>query len=228
MQVLTDLLTFDTSRLIFDQSKKVVKPKYSYQKIQIKIHHENGEGPLYVMLKDVQSFGINTFQGEGKKAHSISIKLWKNPTEEQALWLKKFEELVQTCVNYVVHNKKKIGVSVCRSDLEGPRGGASPLKYAVSDDGEEQVRVVDSAPCMYPKVKSYVMKGGEVWKARFVDSETREDLDPESLEGVKLDLLKCVLVVDNIFIGPRWKSVQVFVKEALVKTCEEVSFLDLK
>ena len=228
MQVLTDLLTLDTSRLIFDQAKEVVKPRYSYYRIQIRIKHENGEGPLYIMLKDVQSFGINTFQGEGKKAYSISIKLWKNPTEEQAVWLKKFEQLVQACVNYVVHNKKKIGVSIRRSDLEGPRGGASPLKYAVSDDGEEQVRVVDSAPWMYPKVKSYVTKGGEVWKVRFVDSETREDLDPESLEGVKLDLLKCVLVVDNIFIGPRWKSVQVFVKEAIVKTREEVSFLDLK
>ena len=166
MQVLTDLLTLDTSRLIFDQAKKVAKPKYSYYKIQIRIKHENGEGPLYIMLKDVQSFGINTFQGEGKKAHSLSIKLWKNPTEEQALWLKKFEELVQACVNYVVHNKKKIGVSIRRCDLAGPRGGASPLKYAVSDDGEEQVRVVDSAPCMYPKVKSYVTKGGEVWKVR--------------------------------------------------------------
>ena len=167
------------------------------------------------MLKDVQSFGVNTFQGEGKKAHSISMKLWKNPTEEQALCLKKFEQLVQTCVNYVVHNKKKIGVSIRRSDLEGPRGGASPLKYAVSDDGEEQVRVVDSAPCMYPKVKSYVTKGGEVWKVKFVDSEIREELDPESLEGVKLDLLKCVLVVDNIFIGPQCKSVQVFGGELL-------------
>ena len=218
---MTDLLTLDTSRLIFDQAKKVVKPKYSYHKIQIKIKHENGEGPLYVMLKDVQSFGINTFQGEGKKAHSLSIKLWENPTGQQALWLKKFEELVQTCVNYVVQNKKKIGVSVRRSDLEGPRGGASPLKYPVVDDGEEQVRVDDSAPCMYPKVKSYVTKGGEVWKVRFVDSETREDL-----EGVKLDLLKCVLVVDNIFIGPQCKSVQVFVKEAVVKIHEELSFLD--
>ena len=133
---------------------------------------------------------------------------------------------MQTCVNYVVHNKKKIGVSIRRSDLEGLRGGASPLKYPVVDDGEEQVRV--GSPCMYPKVKSYVTKGGEVWKVRFVDSETRKGLDPESLEGVKLDLLKCVLVVDNIFIGPRWKSVQVFVKEAIVKTREEVSFLDLK
>ena len=212
MQVLTDLLTLDTSRLIFDQAKKVVKPKYSYHKIQIKIKHENGEGPLYVMLKDVQSFGINTFQGEGKKAHRLSIKLWESPTGQQALWLKTFEELVQTCVNYVVHNKKKIGVSVRMSDLEGPRGGASPLKYPVVDDGEEQVRVDDSAPCMYPKVKSYVTKGGEVWKVKFVDSETREDLDPESLEGV---------------IGPQCKSVQVFVKEAVVKIHEEVSFLDL-
>ena len=154
MQVLTDLLTLDTSRLIFDQAKKVVKPKYFYHKIPIRIKHENGEGPLYIMLKDVQSFGVNSFQGEGKKAHSISIKLWDKPTEEQALWRRKFEELVQTCVNYVVHKKKKIGVSVRRSDLEGPRGGASPLKYAVSDDGEEQVRVVDSAPRLYPKLKS--------------------------------------------------------------------------
>ena len=128
-------------------------------------------------------------------------------------------------MNYVVHNKKKIGVSVRRSDLEGPRGGASPLKYPVVDDGEEQVRVEDSAPCMYPKVKSCVTKGGEVWKVRFVDSATREDLDPASLEGVKLDLLKCVLIVDNIFIGPQCKSVQVFVKEDVVKIHEEVSFL---
>ena len=70
-------------------------------------------------------------------------------------------------------------------------------------------------------------KGGEVWQVRFVDSETREELDPESLVSKKLDILRCVLVVDNIFIEPRWKKVQVFVKEAIVKTRTEVRFLDL-
>ena len=111
--------------------------------------------------------------------------------------------------------------------MEGPKGGASPLKYKVVDDGEEQVRT-DSAPHMYPKVRSYRLKDQEVWQVRFVDSETRKDLDPESLISKKLDILRCVLVIDNIFIGPRWKSVQVFVKEAVVKIHEEVSFLDLE
>ena len=79
---------------------------------------------------------------------------------------------------------------------------------------------------MYPKVKSYMTKGGEVWQVRFVDSETREELHQESLETRKLDLLRCVLVVDNIFIGPQCKSIQVFVKEVVVKIHEKVSFLD--
>ena len=178
------------------------------------------------MLKDVLSYGVNSFQGEGKKAHSISIKLWDNPTQEQALWRQTFEELIQTCINYVIYNKNRIGVSVSRSELEGPRGGVSPLKYSVIDDGDEQVRVNDSAPLMYPKVRSHKSRNGEVWQVRFVDSETREDLDPESLVSNKLDILRCVLVVDNIFIGPQCKSVQVFLKKAVVKIHEEVSFLD--
>ena len=95
----------------------------------------------------------------------------------------------------------------------------------VVDDGDEQVRT-DSAPFMYPNVRARRLKDQEVWEVRFVDSETRKDLDPESLVSKKLDILRCVLVVDNIFIGPRWKSVQVFVKEAIVKIHEEVSFLD--
>ena len=226
MQALTDLLTLDTSKLLFDPAKKVFKPKYSYHKIPIRIKHDNGEGPLYIMLKNVLSYGINSFQGDGKEAHSISIKLWDTPTEEQGLWRRKFEELIQTCINYVMENKNKLGISVRRSEMEGPKGGASPLKYKVVDDGEEQVRT-DSAPCMYPKVKSYRLKDQEVWQVRFVDSETRKD-DPESLISKKLDILRCVLVVDNIFIGRRWKSVQVFVKEAIVKTREEISFLDLE
>ena len=227
MQALTDLLTLDTSRLIFDPARKVVKPKYSYHKIPIKIRHNNGEGPLYIMLKNVLSYGFDSFQGDGKKDHTISIKLWDTPTEEQGLWRRKFEELIQTCIYYVMENKNKLGISVRKSEMEGPKGGASPLKYKVVDDGEEQVRVVDSAPRMYPKVRSYRLKDQEVWQVRFVDSETRKDLDPQSLIGKKLDIFRCVLVVDNIFIGPRWKSVQVFVKEAIVKTREEISFLDL-
>ena len=126
----------------------------------------------------------------------------------------------------MIYNKNRIGVSVSRSELEGPRGGASPLKYSVVDDGDEQVRVNDSAPFMYPKMRSTSRKNVEVWQVRFVDSETREDLERESLVSKKLDILRCVLVVDNIFIGPQCKSVQVFLKEAVVKIHEEVSFLD--
>ena len=177
MQALTDLLTLDTSRLIFDPAIKVFKPKYSYHKIPIRIRHNNGEGPLYVMLKNVLSYGVHSFQAKGlrpletpswgsrgrslpngKKAHTISIKLWDTPTEEQGLWRRKFEELIQTCINYVMENKNKLGISVRRSEMEGPKGGASPLKYKVVDDGEEQVRVVDSAPRIYPKVRSYRLK----------------------------------------------------------------------
>ena len=128
----------------------------------------------------------------------------------------------------MIENKNKLGISVSRSEMEGPKGGASPLKYKVVNDGDEQVRVVDSAPRMYPRVRSYRLKDQEVWQVRFVDSETRKDVDPESLISKKLDILRCVLVVDNIFIGPRRKSVQVFVKEAVVKIHEEVSFLDLE
>ena len=176
MQALTDLLTLDTSRLIFDSAKKVVKPKYYYHKIQIRIRYKDGEGPLYIMLKDVLSYGVNSFQGEGKKAHSISIKLWDNPTEEQALWRRKFEELIRACVNHVVHNKHKIGVSVSRSELERPRGGASPLKYDVVDDDDEQVRVADWAPFMFPKVKSYNSKS-----ARFSKYKVRRQRDSRRL-----------------------------------------------
>ena len=226
IQSLTDILTLDTSRLVFESSKKVVKQKYSYTRIPISIMHQDGKGPLYVMLKDVSSYGIHSFDGDGKKSHSISITLWANTNEEQRLWKKKFEELIQTCINYVMKNKNNIGVRVSRSEMEGPKGGASPLTYNVMDEGDEQVRIVDSAPRMYPKVKSYTTKGGEVWKARFVDSETLKYLEPESIIRKKLNILGCVLVVDSIFIGPKWKKVQVFVKEAIVKTREEVSFLD--
>ena len=154
MQALTDLLTLDTSRLIFDPAIKVFKPKYSYHKIPIRIRHNNGEAPLYVMLNNVLSYGVNTFKGDGRKDHTISIKLWDTPTEEQGLWRRRFEELIQTCINYVMENKNKLGISVRRSEMEGPKGGASPLKYKVVDDGDEQVRVVDSAPRMYPRVRS--------------------------------------------------------------------------
>ena len=80
-------------------------------------------------------------------SHSLSIKLWDEPTVEQTLWRTKFEELIQTCVNYVMENKNKLGISVRRSEMEGPKGGASPLKYNVVDDGDEQVRT-DSSPFM--------------------------------------------------------------------------------
>ena len=157
----------------------------------------------------------------------LTASPWDEPTVEQTLWRTKFEELIQTCVSYVMENNKKLGISVRRSEMEGPKGCASPLKYNVVDDGDEQVRT-DSSPFMYPKVKSRRLKDQEVWQVRFVDSETREDLHPETLTRKRLDILRCVLVVDNIFIGSQCKSVQVFVKEAMVKVHEQVSFLDME
>ena len=145
MQELTDLLTLDTSRLIFDPAIKVFKPKYSYHKIPIRIRHDNGEGPLYIMLKKVLSYGVHSFQAKGlrpletpwwgsrghsppngKKDHTISIKLWDTPTEEQGLWRRKFEELIQTCINYVMENKNKLGISVRRSKWKVQKGVRHP------------------------------------------------------------------------------------------------------
>lgn len=213
---LSSASSYDVSNMIF--SEPVVgtipdsKPQISYRRVNIQTRNNDGTvGELIFPTEPALfSFGVgkNMNPETGKvSGYVLPICLYnrENPTSGEKQWVKKFDEVVEKCKDYLIENRELLEqFELERNDLKK----FNPL-YWKRDKG----RIVEgTGPTLYAKLIQS-KKMDKIVTMFF--SHDGSPLDPLELEG-KYCSVKAAIKIESIFFGTKL-SLQVKLYECEVK-----------
>ena len=199
------------------QMKNVPETDITYKRIPISIEHNDGTfGPLIIKTQKCFSFGaqqnINKETGV-LNGWTLPIVMYDRdkPTADQLDWVKKFDEIVERCRDFLIHlydfekeQLDKIGGCMWWSKNDPSRG-----------------------PTLYPKIICGKLNKRYDTKFRMVRDLYGKGTGVAITKEELIDNYNVIAAIriDSIYIGNENISIQVKVYEALVEELEELPSL---
>jgi hypothetical protein len=242
---LTDLLDFDSSKLIFDEPIKNEMPGIPpYYRINLATKNPDGknESDLFFQLDRCKTFGIkeNRDNNTGNlTGYAVGILLFdkSGATERQQQMLQAMNEIVEKCKDHLMTAdiKKKVGKTTLK--VREQLDSITPISYIKNKETQEldMNAPILNAKLMYAKTKTD--KDGNEIPSRIMTRFYDEDELNETgvLETSELNPLENlnrrgwitpVIRFESIFVGKDIK-IQAKIYQAVFKIDEETGFKNL-
>lgn len=233
---LTDIFTYEPSRMIFSEAKELPIPDsiMTYKLITISTQNDDGSiGDLVVSTtpgKDPHpthpeyddetphyiggtfSFGVQENTSlETKKVtgYSMSLSLYNKAgaTKEQKRWVEKFNTICDFTKEYLLDHKDDDSIGLYELERSG-LSKLNPLYWK-----KEKGKIVEgTGPVLYPKLKTAGKKSGNKIISHFF-SDLDVPLDPMELIG-RLCHVDADIHIESIYIGGGKVSLQIKLYEA--------------
>jgi hypothetical protein len=113
--VLTNIKELDFNNIIFSKvsTNQIPKSNLTYKRINISVKNPDGTiGDLVISSEPrIFSFGVSeniSMDGGKPNGYTFPLCLWDkdNPTEEQKIWTKKYEDMVEYIKTYLVEHRE--------------------------------------------------------------------------------------------------------------------------
>lgn len=208
---------YDTKRMRFGepQSGSIPNSPIAFRRIPITTINEDGtEGELVIPSSEVYSFGVSENKDiETGKVNGLVMPLClynrNGPSEEEKSFVETFNNIVETCKDYLIENKEALGqYELEKNDLK---------KFNVLYYKRDKGKIVEgTGPTLYAKL--IVSKKHEKTITVFFDNKTGHSIDALELLG-KHCYATAAIKIESIFIGNKI-SLQVKLYECAVRRIE--------
>ena len=185
---------------------------YGIQKIRIRYRNkENRPSSLYVVVPNVQSYGVqkNNFKNSSVDSYTLPLVMDDEPTNDV------LEQILQKCKEHL--NKSEVKQALKNRDLYIE--GMDIFYRKPNKNGDVALK-------LYPKLETKFIDKNETpvnkpeITTKFFDSETNEPIDPATLINQRCKV-RAAIKVGYICIAEK-PSIQLYVREAIVheKRCD--------